>query len=173
MKLWTKVFFTLFILTGCAEEKKEDMLEPLMQKSQKKSYVIASPLIGVLKNNGEPLSEVKIKRKLTWNDNQEGIFQEFATDKNGNFSLPLHEEAFSMSSLVEFVAQQKVWVIHEGEEVLIWLSSNRNGKLYGETADIDIGTVNCELTDEFARVFGENQSLLGTKCRWDSINLQE
>ncbi len=149
------------------------MLKPMMNKPEEKTYVIASPLEGKLLKDGIPLANVKLKRKLTWNANQEGVFQEYRSDSEGNFSLPLHQDSFKMSSITEFVAQQKVWVIEDGEEDLIWLSTNRNGKLYGETADKNIGIVTCELSNEFERVFGENQSLLGTKCRWKSIKLQE
>ncbi len=163
----------LCLLTGCKEETSSGMLSPFMKKSEEKTYVICSPIEGVLMDKGKPLANTKIIRKLTWNANQEGLVEEFFTDEKGHFSLPLHEETFNMGSiLTQFVAHQYIEVERNGELEDIWISAQQSGELYGETAGKKIGSLTCDRSSELVPVYGENQRLLGTKCRWENIILE-
>ncbi len=149
------------------------MLSPIMKNSEERTYVICSPMEGVLMDKGKPLANTKIIRKLTWNANQEGLVEEFFTDEKGHFSLPLHEETFNMGSvLTQFAANQNLFVGKLEESSLIWVSGQLSGELYGETAGKKIGSVVCDLSNEEAMVYGEDQGFLVTKCRWENIDLE-
>ena len=174
MILRTKAVFFILILTACAEENNAKMLKPLMNKSSEKNYVIASPLDGVLIEKGEPASNVKITRILTWNANEQGLIQHFTTDADGKFSLPLHEDSFKMSSLTQFTANQTL-LLNYGEvtEDPIWISGHLTGELYGETGGSRIEFVTCDTYNELRPVYGNGITLLSTKCRWEGIQLEE
>ncbi len=150
------------------------MLKPMMDKPKSKTYVIATPLEGVVIENGEPAENLKITRILTWNANQEGLVEHFATDANGKFKLPLFEDSFEMSSLTQFAANQTL-VINYGEatEEPIWISGQLTGELNGETGGAQIESLVCNLSDELVPVYGDGISLLSTKCRWKGIQLEE
>ena len=163
----------LCLLTGCKEEKSPAMLSPIMKDSKEKVYVISSPLKGTLLENGNPLANHKITRKLTWNGNPEGISEDFYTDENGEFYLPLHKEVLKLqSSLEQFVANQQIEVERDNEVDEIWISGQQSGELFGETAGKEIESLVCDLSNDLARVYGENQGLLATKCRWKNIDLE-
>ncbi len=161
------------LLTGCTEEKSPAMLSPIMKDSKEKVYVISSPMSGTLLENGKPLANQKITRKLTWNGNSEGISEDFFTDENGKFYLPLHKEVLKLESVLEqFVANQQLEVERNNEVDEIWISGQQSGELFGETAGKEIESVICDLSNDLARVYGEDQGLLATKCRWENIDLE-
>ena len=150
------------------------IFQPYLNKSEEKTYVICSPMEGVLLNNGEPLRATKIIRKLTWNANSGGLIEEFYTDDNGRFALPSHEDSFNMGSvLTQFVANQVLQVEVDGKTEEIWISGQLTGEMYGETAGKKPEELVCDLSNDMARVYGENQSLLATKCRWTDIQLDD
>ncbi len=163
----------LCLLTGCTEETSSSMLSPIMKKSEERTYVICSPMEGILMDKGKPLANTKMIRRLTWNANKEGLIEEFFTDETGRFSLPLHKETFNMGSVLkQFVANQNLFVGTLDREGLIWVSGQQSGELYGETAGKEIKSVICDLSNEYVKVYGENQGLLATKCRWENIDLE-
>ncbi len=173
MSKFSLLTIILFLLTECNEKKSTTMLSPIMKKSEEKTYVICSPMEGVLKDKGKPLANVKIIRPLTWNDNEEGLVEEFYTDEKGHFNLPLHKETFNIGSVLrEFVANQELVIEQNGELVDLWYSCQGSGELYGETAGKEIKSVVCDLSNDDAKVYGEDQDLLVTRCRWENIDLE-
>ena len=88
---------------GRENEKVNDkdgaMILGLLVGKETKKYVLASPLSGVLVKAGKPLANTKIIRRLTWNANGEGIVEEFMTDDQGRFSIPVYEDTFTMHRL--------------------------------------------------------------------------
>lgn len=174
MILKTKLIVILLLLAVCSEEKDGTMLKPLMSKPDDKTYVIATPLEGVIYERGEPAENIKITRVLTWNANQDGLVEHFSTDSKGRFSLPLYQDTFKMSSLTQFVANQTLLINYgEATEEPIWISGQMTGELNGETGGAEIKSLVCDLSNELLPVYGENISLLSTKCCWDNIQLEE
>lgn len=145
---------------------KEASMFSLFNKKVNKTYVIASPLSGILMKGGKPLAHTKILRRLTWNANEKGIVQEFTTDENGAFSVPVHEETFEMGQLTEFVASQSLFVNEEIEENFFWYSPKRTEELYSDYGSEIEGLV-CDLENEEKRVTPSGaDTYIFSKCTW-------
>lgn len=81
------------------------------------SYVISSPLSGLLQKDGKPLPipNTKIIRRLRWNSNEDGIEQAFYSDENGYFDLLAHEDTLETTVPVPFVAKTDLYAIVDGK----------------------------------------------------------
>ncbi|MCP4489856.1 MAG: hypothetical protein GY820_21440, partial [Gammaproteobacteria bacterium] len=114
------------LLIGCDAEK--DGLNPseiktMFSKKENKTYVIASPMEGVLMNAGTPLPNTKIIRTLFWNgidEDKQTLLQEFSTDDEGRFSLPIHEDQMALGMLTEFVSSTALEAEIDGQKVFLW-----------------------------------------------------
>jgi hypothetical protein len=133
-------------------------------KNSTQTYVISSPLQGVLKRNGEPLANTKIIRRLRWNGNEEGLVEEFTTNDQGVFSLPLHEEQISISMLTQFVSSSKLEVEHEGQMFDIWYNNKFEAPIFSETG-AELSNLVCDLAQEEV-VVKSGLSKIMTVCRW-------
>lgn len=133
-------------------------------KEKEETYVIASPLSGVLLRDGKPMANTRLLRRLTWNGNEEGILQEFRTDAEGRFELPVHEEGLSLNFLTQFVSHSEVYVEEVSDEHLVWYSPKLMPEMYGETGG-ELKELRCDLSSE-ERVVNMEYSNLLTKCRW-------
>lgn len=135
-----------------------------MLTNKKESFVIASPLAGVLKFNNQPLANAKIIRRLRWNGNDAGLVQEFSTDGSGSFSVPSHEEALELGKLAQFVSSAKLEVEVDGELYDLWYSNKFEKELYAETGG-ELAQLVCDLdVDEV--VVKSGLSKIMTVCRW-------
>ncbi len=126
-----------------------------------KAYLF-SEVSGVITHNGQAVSGAKVIRKY---EMDKLVEEEAVTDSAGKFSFPpVRGRSISQVFPAEFVAAQKILVMHDGEEVDIWSNSKRspekNSELGGTPLDFT-----CELTDERAlyRDFG---AILFTRCKW-------
>lgn len=128
------------------------------------TFVIASPLAGVLLQDGKPVANARILRRLTWNGNEEGVLQEFSTDGDGRFSLPAHEESLSFNFLVQFVAKSKIYVEREESDQLIWYAPKFSKELYSEMGG-ELKGVTCDLLNPKNAVDIGSWRVL-TRCSW-------
>ena len=147
------------------------MLTPFINKAENKTYVIFSPMEGMLTADGKPLANIKITRELSWNANEAGVIEHFYTDDKGYFKLPLREESFKMSNLTQFVANQFLTVDINGQEDEIWTCGKLSEDLFGETGN-ELKSLVCDLSNQASRVAGDVRGVLVTKCRWDNIELE-
>ncbi|WP_051083128.1 DUF6795 domain-containing protein [Teredinibacter turnerae] len=131
------------------------------------SYVISSPLSGLLQKDGKPLPKTKIIRRLRWNSNEDGIEQEFYSDENGYFDLPAHEETLEIPALVQFVAKTDLYAIIDGERDQFWFSSKMDKDMDSEFESTPLGVV-CDLESEEFGV-NINGGLCLTKCVWENM----
>jgi hypothetical protein len=136
-------------------------------KAKKESYVIFSPIEGVLLKNGAPLPNTKIIRKLRWNGNEDGLVEEFFTDEKGYFSLPIHEEELSLNMLSQFVGKADLEFETDTERDYIWTSGKFSAEVFAETAGKISGLV-CDIETEEIAVPLSPLPIL-TKCRWKNM----
>lgn len=156
---------------GCGldtpSNNEHDKESDMFFKAKKENYVIFSPLAGVLLKNGEPLSNTKIIRKLRWNDNEEGLVEEFLTDDKGYFSLPIHEEELSLNTLSQFVAKTELEVEIDSVNYELWYNTKFEPELHSET-DGPVDNLLCDLALEEITVRA-GVSKISTKCRWKNM----
>jgi len=131
--------------------------------------VLCSPMEGTITLNKKPAIGAKIERLIKWKDNT-GENDITLTDDHGKFKLPLKKEKATLSKISQFVVAQEIRVYYQDEEYLIWTMGKMSKKLYGELNGKPLN-FHCELTDEDESLRFEN-SLLVTKCKWDSIEPQ-
>lgn len=176
MKSALIIMGTIF-LVGCGDDaptyadanKESDMfLEVLMGKRSKQMYVIASPMVGKLMQNGKPLVHVKIKRRLRWNGNDDGIEQEFTTNEKGEFRLPVHEEQLVLGKLTQFVCSTQLDVELDGKQFDLWYNNKFEEHLYAETDGRKLEGLTCDLNDEEV-VVEYGVSKIMTVCRWTEM----
>lgn len=170
MKVITLALLCL-LMAGCTEKTvtnpQPEREASMFTQTEKKKYVIASPLDGVLMNGDQPLSNTTITRRLRWNGNEEGLVQNFTTDEQGRFSLPVHEEELALGIFNQFVA--KIELIVNGDDV-IWYGNKMFPEIYTETNGPVQGLV-CDLSSEETTVFrgGSVVPNILTRCRWKNM----
>ncbi len=136
-------------------------------KPSTETYVIFSPMEGVLMKDGQPLPNTKIIRTLRWNDNDDGLTETFTTDEQGRFSLPIHEEDLTLGVLTQFVAKTQLHVEKIEDSQLIWYNSKMTPEIHSETGG-ELFQLSCDLDNEEIPVY-LNESVIATiltKCRW-------
>lgn len=117
--------------------------------------------------NGKPLPKAKIIRRLRWNGNEEGLIEEFSTDDQGRFSLPVHEEELSLGMLGQFVGKVDLEVETENGTDYLWTSSKFFPEIYTETGG-KISDLVCDIeAEEIAVPMGPTSIL--TRCRWKNM----
>lgn len=160
------LFYTF--LSGCDVEistnSKASEEAGMFGKGATEKYVIFSPMEGVLMQNGKPLAGATIVRTLWWNDNQEGLVEEFKTDDKGRFSLPIREEELSLNMLTQFVSSASLETTVNGQSVDIWYNNKFEKELYAETEG-RLKDLICDLGSEEV-VVEAGLSKIMTKCRW-------
>lgn len=170
----TNIIFLLLyglFLMGCNEntftEQKASEEPNMFLKPASKNYVIFSPMEGVLMQNGKPLANTSITRRLRWNGNDEGLVEEFVTDEQGQFSLPIHEETLALGMLNQFVGKADLEIETENGKDYLWTSSKFFPEIYSETGG-QISELICDIESEEIAVPMGPSSIL-TKCRWTNM----
>ena len=152
--------------------KEESDMFSLFGKKELKNYYISSPLQGVLVKNGKPMANTKIIRKLTWNDNEEGLKGEFITDENGRFDIPGHQENLNLGSMTEFVGAIELFAESDDEEHMdenfFWLSSKHSEENFSDIEKPLEGLI-CDLSREKMAVDIGDNSIYG-RCTWDGMS---
>lgn len=151
---------------------KETNMFSLFGKKELKNYYISSPLQGILVKDGKPMANTKIIRKLTWNDNEEGLRDEFFTDNEGHFDIPAHQEKLKLGSMTEFVGAIELFAKSDDEEHLnenfFWLSTKRSEENFSDIEKALEGLI-CDLSrDKMAVDIGDN-SVYG-RCTWNGMS---
>lgn len=177
MRLLIKAISSAFLgilLLGCeadvSRDKEADEEPSMFMKRKMENYVIFSPMEGVLKENGKPLANTKIIRRLRWNSNDEGLVEEFITDDQGRFSLPIHEESLALGMLNQFVSSAKLEVQIKNNIIDVWYNSKLLPELHAETGG-SISELICDLNNEEIPVY-INESIIAdimTRCRWKNM----
>lgn len=139
----------------------------MLDKKPQKSYIIASPLEGILTKGGTPIPNAKIIRILRWPGNQEGLTQEFSTDSKGVFKLPAHEEILTMGLLTQFVSSFKLVYKGETRSYDLWYNNKFDEEIYSETGGKVSGLV-CDINEQEI-VFQVGLSRIMTVCRWNTM----
>ncbi|MFA7555963.1 MAG: DUF6795 domain-containing protein [Spongiibacteraceae bacterium] len=139
----------------------------MFAKRSTENFVIFSPLEGTLVQNGRPLVDTKIIRRLSWNGNEEGLIHEFTTDKNGYFKLPIYEEALSLGILNQFVGKADLEINTGSENIYLWTSSKFFPEIFTETNG-QITDLVCDINAEEIAVPMGPTSIL-TRCRWKNM----
>jgi hypothetical protein len=157
------------VLPGCnADTSGTDSEQGMIfKKKQPENYIISSPLNGLLLNDGKPLAHKKIFRKLQWNGNEEGMIQQFMTDRNGAFSLPAHAEALTIGALSQFLGHTEIYIDHDGKREDIWYVAKMQKELNSEFDEPPQDLV-CDITAEEIRV-EIIHGMCMTKCRWRNM----
>ncbi len=137
-----------------------------MFSGKEEGVVLFSPMEGKLTIEGKLAAGIKIVRWLIWKDN-EGEKEEFYTNENGNFSIPIKKDLVKLSPLSQFVMSQTILAYHEQKEIPIWVKSKRSKVEFGELGGKP-KNFRCELTKKRTRIENDD-GLFSTSCKWDSI----
>ncbi|MFA5531395.1 MAG: DUF6795 domain-containing protein, partial [Thiohalomonadaceae bacterium] len=167
-------FLVLFaaLLIGCDADtpaySDADKEPGMFWKSQKKTYVISSPMDGTLMKDGKPLAHTKIIRRLRWNGNEDGVVHEFMTDIQGRFSFPAHEEELSLGRLTQFVSSTKLEAEIEGQHFDMWYNNKFEPHMYAETGGRRLDGLICDISNGKQGIDLE-LSRITTICRWTGM----
>ena len=131
------------------------------------TFVTSSPIEGKIMNGGLPVANARIVRKVRSNKHQDWVVEEFSTDENGFFSLPVREETYALG-LTQFVSATQVDIEINGELVNFWYSNTSRGRLYSEFGGTALQNLVCELADEEIIINGDGYGIL-TKCHWSNM----
>lgn len=130
-------------------------------------HVTSSPIEGRIFENGIPVSNARIVRKVRSNKHQDWVVEEFNTDESGFFSLPTREETYSLG-LTQFVSATQIDVEINGTLINFWYSNNSRGRLYSEFGGAALENLICELTNEEIIINGDGYGILA-KCTWSNM----
>ena len=140
-----------------------------MFSKAEEEVVIFSPMQGQITLNGKPVSNARIERYLKWKD-EEGERDYFETDGDGFFQLSIRKDIVTLSAFSTFVMSQEIRVYVDDNEYLIWTMGKGSTVKFGELGGRPVN-FRCELNDKPVRV-EVTDGLLGTSCKWDSIDKQ-
>jgi len=162
----------LVISSGCnsdTEQSNSVIEDPGMSLvgSGKQTYVTSSPLQGKILHKGTPVANARILRKVRSNKHESWVSEEFSTDDNGNFNLPVKEEAYELG-LTQFVSATQVDVELNGEWVNFWYSNNTRGELNSEFGGEQPQGLVCDLTQDEIIINGSGFGILA-KCQWNNM----
>lgn len=131
------------------------------------TFVTSSPIEGKIMNEGLPVANARIVRKVRSNKHQDWVVEEFSTDENGFFSLPVREETYALG-LTQFVSATQVDIEINGELINFWYSNSLKGEIYAEFGGAKLKELSCELTSEEIIINGDFHNIL-TKCTWNNM----
>ncbi|GAB2513139.1 DUF6795 domain-containing protein [Microbulbifer agarilyticus] len=122
-----------------------------------------SPVAGVITKDNKPLSNAKIVRRWEHKSLEQ---DETTTDKNGAFTLPEIRRRSAVQFIpAEFVVGQEIFVIHDGEETVVWSASKRDSGKNSELGGKELN-LTCDLDNE-EKIYRDFGPALFTKCTWE------
>lgn len=148
-------------------ENKESNVLGIFGKKGTEKFVISSPLNGILVREGEALPNTKIIRRLTWSGNDEGIVDEFITDDNGNFNIPVHEELLTIGKLTEFVGTVTLYIKSIDDENFFYHSTKRSAEIYSDTKE-PLQELVCDMAHDEALVDISRVGIF-SRCKWKGM----
>lgn len=134
--------------------------------NKEEEVILCSPMEGKLTYNGKAVTNTKLERKITWKDDTEETDTTYTNDK-GIFHFPLKKSIIKINPFSQFVVHHEITVNYQDKEYQIWTMGKLGKQIYSELNGKPVN-FRCELTDELRRVEVED-GLLGTLCKWDSI----
>jgi hypothetical protein len=143
--------------------KKESNMLGIFGKTAEK-YVISSPLAGTLVKGGIPLANTKIIRRLRWNNNDDGVVDEFITDENGYFSIPAYEKTLTLGKLTQFVSNIELFAGSESDENFFWYSNKFSGEIFSDF-EAPLQGVVCDIQKKEQRIELKHGAIF-SKCHW-------
>lgn len=155
-----RVLFVFALFSSLAYINTGFAMAPFFSKTE---AVLFSPLKGTLTHKGEPAANAEITLLLRWKDEKGETFHYRANEK-GEFSIPEHKSTYRDNPLSQLVILQRITVVHDGSEHLIWSLSKMNGDLFGELGRAP-DDLTCELTNEL-ETYSNDTVLGGTSCQW-------
>ena len=122
-----------------------------------------SAMSGTITLDGKPVANARLVRT---GDRDGAIVDETHTDKNGYFEFPaMFERTITKFLPQEFVAAQKVVVIHDTKNYIIWSSIKRNSAENVEAKGKPL-VVTCELNSEERSIIVDRVPI-HSLCVWD------
>ncbi|PKG81057.1 hypothetical protein CXF85_20055 [Colwellia sp. 75C3] len=174
---------SLIILLGCSGESssqdkiaeenvnevsnKESTMLGLFGKKNTEKYVVSSPLEGILVKDGQPLVNTKIIRRLSWSGNDEGTVDEFFTDGEGYFTIPVYEEILAIGKLTEFVGTITLYVKSVDDDNFFYHSSKRSAEIYSDTK-APLEELVCDMAHDEALVDISRVGIF-SRCKWKGM----
>ena len=159
--VYTKRLLILFLLIYSAE----GVAMSFFTKPEEE-IVLGSPMEGKLTLHGKPVVGARMVRWITWKD-ETGETDTTYINEDGRFNLPVIKVKAKLNKIVQFVAHQEINVSYKGNQYQIWVMGKFGKGMFSELNGKPIN-FRCELTDEIRRVETDD-GLLGTSCKWDSI----
>lgn len=126
--------------------------------------VLFPPMEGKITYEGKPAANAKIIVHVFWKD-EIGEKEEFHTNENGEFSIPIKKTKVRIPPLAEFVVTQQVSVNFNENDFTIWSKATSGTDEYGGLGS-NPKNVRCELTDKRKKQEDFN-GLFSTSCKWD------
>ena len=139
-------------------------------KGKEVEAVLFSPLEGKLTYQGKPAANAKLKLWIAWKD-KEGETDVYYADNHGHFAIPQITATYRNNPLAQLVVRQRLTVLFEGQEFVIWRLSKMEGIAFTELGGRPVN-LSCEMTNEEVTVRG-NRSLGGTRCTWEALDVME
>ncbi|KGJ96921.1 DUF6795 domain-containing protein [Colwellia psychrerythraea] len=175
---------SIIILLGCSGEstsqdriaeqspqkevvKKESEMLGIFGKDEQVKYVISSPLNGVLVRDGKALANAKIIRRLSWSGNDVGVIDEYLTDDEGYFDIPMHEESLSLGKLTEFVGSITLYIETIDDDNFFYHSSKRSPEIYSDT-EAHLEDLVCDMAQEEELVDISRVGIF-SRCKWKGM----
>ena len=138
----------------------------LFSKAKQVEAVLFSPLEGKLTYKGKPAANAKITLWTSWKD-KIGETDTYHTDEQGNFSIPQKNMTYTPNFLAQLVMRQRLTVLFQGQEVVIWWITKMEETLFTELGGRPVN-VRCELTHD-EKIVDTDGSLGETRCQWDRL----
>lgn len=138
----------------------------------KEKVCIASGISGVILRNGQPVTNLIVRRKLSWKSEKWDEIEEIETDTNGKFSFSTRWEKIRLRLMTQPAFIIEIDVLDESlEEPIIFSTTKLGIEEYSEFDGIP-NNLKCELTDEIRKV-DTKYGFIGTNCYWDLTSKED
>ena len=135
---------------------------------KKKTYVVSPPFEGRLLNDGKPLSNMKLIRRVQYYGVSDWIEETYETDDLGYFKIPIMEVKMRLSFLAQFEAATRLVVILNGQETQVWYSSARDEGTFTQFGGMKPLDFICDIQGE-ELVFQTALFTVVTQCNWKNL----
>jgi hypothetical protein len=163
------IFFLLILFTFSAISQGVDMFGWF----KKQDVFLSSEVNGVVTENGKPIVNLEIIRKLIYTD--EKVHRDVVlTDKTGHFSFPqkMTRSSLPNNGFIQNSVVQEISINQKGKLIPLWVASFPGIKELPEYTR-KLAFLNCELTNKVVNFEFENNNpknvmrVASSICRWD------
>ncbi len=153
IKAWVLLFMLAIPISGSAG----------MSISDAGKVCLFSKISGVIKLNGEPVSNARLVRTVNLSSPET---DEASTDENGYFEMPaVFKRTIAKYLPQEFAVSQEIIVHYDGKEYRMWSGVKRKPEENSESRGKPL-VVTCELNSEKSMI-KVNNSPIFSLCTWD------